>query len=224
MDMSKIACGLSDAHLACWQNIYVHKDIIDDLNMLSSAAKRDGFELRIASSYRGFERQAAIWNAKFAKQRPVYDINGQEVDLSKLDEQAKCEAIMLFSALPGGSRHHFGSDLDIYAANCLAPNQNLQLEPWEYQLGGPFAEFSNWLDEHLQTYSFFKPYNCYQGGVAQEPWHISHQRVAKQLEQYQSTHNIAAALKNQEVLGKKAILSNLAMLHKRFISNITYPN
>ncbi|MBD1583526.1 M15 family metallopeptidase [Pseudoalteromonas sp. S16_S37] len=223
MDYSQIACGLAQNHLTDWHGKFVHLDIVHDLTRLTDAAKLAGFDLSVASGHRSFERQAAIWNGKFAGQRPVYDLQGNEIELAKLNELEKCEAIMLFSALPGASRHHFGSDLDIYAHNCLEPQQSLQLEPWEYDAGGPFAEFNLWLDEHIQEYGFFRPYERFQGGVAREPWHISHLSVATQLEQHQHVDNIAAALKAHEVLGKQCILNHLPELYRRFIRNITLP-
>ncbi|NOU48952.1 M15 family metallopeptidase [Pseudoalteromonas sp. JBTF-M23] len=223
MDYSQIACGLVESHLTDWHGKSVHRDIVNDLSELTQAAKQAGFDLRVASGHRNFERQAAIWNGKFAGQRPVFDLQGRKITLTKLSEFEKCQAIMLFSALPGASRHHFGSDLDVYAKNCLEPTQSLQLEPWEYDAGGPFAEFNLWLDEHILEYGFFRPYACFQGGVAREPWHISHLSVASLLEQYQSIDNIAATLTAHDVLGKQCILHHLPELYRQYICNITRP-
>ncbi|WP_105168067.1 M15 family metallopeptidase [Pseudoalteromonas sp. T1lg23B] len=221
MDLSLIACGLSDVHLTDWYGKQVHKNIVSDLKALSRASKQAGFDLAIASAFRSFERQASIWNGKFSGLRPVYNIDNCAVEVSTLSEIEKCQAIMLFSALPGASRHHFGSDLDIYAKNCLGHGQSLQLAPWEYLHGGPFAEFSLWLDENLAEFGFFKPYAQYNGGIAQEPWHISHIATAKLLEQHQSIDVIADAISRHDVLGKQTILANLSHLHERFITNIT---
>ncbi|BBN81370.1 peptidase M15 [Pseudoalteromonas sp. A25] len=223
MDYSQVACGLSKSHLTDWYSHGVHTDVVSDLTALAFAAKKAGFDFCIASAHRDFARQATIWNTKFVAERPVYDLQGNKVELTQLNDIQRCEAIMLFSALPGASRHHFGSDFDVYAKNCLPPSQSLQLEPWEYQIGGPFAEFNQWLDEHLTDYGFFKPYAHFQGGVAQEPWHISHRLVATQLEQHQTIENITAALVANDVSGKQTILNHLPSLYKRFITNITVP-
>ncbi|OHU86923.1 MULTISPECIES: M15 family metallopeptidase [Pseudoalteromonas] len=220
MDLSLIACGLSEIHLTDWRGKPVHKSIIADLTALANASKQAGFDLTIASAFRNFQRQATIWNSKFLGQRPVYDINNCEVELATLSEIEKCKAIMLFSALPGASRHHFGSDLDIYAKNCLNSEQSLQLAPWEYQSGGPFSEFSAWLDENLTDFGFFKPYATYNGGVAQEPWHISHITTSEQLEQHQNIDAIADAISQHDILGKQTILVNLKSLHEQFVTNI----
>ncbi|CAM4170547.1 M15 family metallopeptidase [Pseudoalteromonas byunsanensis] len=220
MNLSLISCGLSEIHLTDWHGKQVHEDIVTDLTALECAAKQAGFDLTIASAFRSFQRQAKIWNAKFSGHRPVNDINNCPVELSALSEIEKCKAIMLFSALPGASRHHFGSDLDIYAENCLGEQHTLQLAPWEYQAGGPFAEFNAWIDENLTDFGFFKPYAKYNGGVAQEPWHISHIATSKLLEQHQSIDAIADAINQHDVLGKQTILANLHILNDRFITNI----
>ena len=44
--------------------------------------------------------------------------------------------ILRWSALPGGSRHHWGTEIDIFDPDLLPQGQSLQLEPWEYESGG----------------------------------------------------------------------------------------
>jgi LAS superfamily LD-carboxypeptidase LdcB len=223
MTLSKIACGLDESHLIKWQEHAIHYEVETDLKALKDAADNAGFELTVASAYRGFERQAIIWNNKFQGLRPVFDLQGNQVDISTLTDIEKCRAIMLFSAIPGGSRHHFGTDLDIYASNCLASDQKLQLEPWEYQAGGPFFEFNEWLDENLSRYGFFKPYRHYNGGVAQEPWHISHLDTSSKLAKQQTVTNITLALSEHDVCGKNSLLKALPELYQQFIANICKP-
>ena len=87
---------------------------------------------------------------------------------------------MLYSALPGASRHHWGTDLDIYDAAAIDESYQVQLSTEEYSANGPFARLVAWLDEHAHRYGFFMPYQAYQGGVAAEPWHISYQPVSSQ--------------------------------------------
>ncbi len=216
----RIACGLDQSHLVDFQGRQVHGEIVADLNSLVEAAKKAGFTFAIASSYRGFERQMQIWNAKFASKRPVYDLSGDQVDLSSLDELAKIHAIMLFSALPGASRHHFGSDLDVFASNCIPTGQNLQLEPWEYQDSGYLYEFNRWLDNNLARFGFYRPYDEYRQGVAPEPWHISHRATASKLTPVQSVTAIANVIREHDVQGKDCILAHLPELYERFIINV----
>lgn len=107
--------GINQGMLAAWQRMV-------------RAAQQDNIELSIASGYRSFERQLSIWNRKFTGELAVLDINEQPLQISELSELALIESIMLFSALPGGSRHHWGTDIDVYAPNLLPENYKLRLE------------------------------------------------------------------------------------------------
>ncbi len=62
-------------------------------------------------------------------------------------------AILRWSALPGGSRHHWGCDFDVYARNLLPPGTQLQLEPWEYLEGHQLA-FYQWVEANLDSFGF----------------------------------------------------------------------
>lgn len=221
--LASLACGLSQAHLAKYQNHYIHTDIANDFAGLKAHADKAGFTLTIASAYRDFQRQMLIWNNKYLGVRPVLNQRNEAVDLSTLSELEKCHAIMLFSALPGASRHHLGTDLDVYAKNCLKPDQALQLEPWEYHSDGPFYEFNHWLDENLAQFGFFRPYAQFNGGVAAEPWHISHIEVANKLAPYQSIVHIKRAIQSHDVAGKQVIIDNLDKLHAQYIENVCQP-
>lgn len=82
----------------------------------------------------------------------------------------RCEAILRWSALPGASRHHWDTDLDIFDPDLLPPGAQLQLTPEEYLPGGCFASLTRWLDRHLGEYGFYRPYARDRGGVAVEAW------------------------------------------------------
>jgi len=74
---------------------------------MEAAARRDGIYLKIVSAYRGFERQKLIWNNKYEKFTN---------DFSLEPEKAISE-IIRFSTIPGTSRHHWGTDIDIIDGN-----------------------------------------------------------------------------------------------------------
>ncbi|MBE0367721.1 M15 family metallopeptidase [Pseudoalteromonas aurantia] len=221
--LASIACGLTQTHLCEYQGQLLHRDIIDDLVCLTQHAKDAGFTLSIASGYRNFERQMLIWNSKFLGKRAVLNKQNAPVNLTGFDDLEKCHAIMLFSALPGGSRHHFGTDLDIYAINSLPDNQKLQLEPWEYAKGGPFYDFNCWLDSNLAKFGFYRPYARFNGGVAAEPWHISHIKTSSYISQAQNVDNLQSAIQLFDVAGKQTILANISQLHSQYINNTCSP-
>lgn len=222
-NMAACACGLSEALLVEYKGKQLHHGIVDDYRALELAAKNAGFDLEIASAYRGFERQSFIWNNKFSGKRPILNADNNPIDITDLTEIELIKAIMLFSAMPGASRHHFGSDLDVYATNLLGSEQTLQLEPWEYEIDGPFYELSIWLTENLSKFGFYQPYKEFKGGVAREPWHISHIKCSDELAQYQTTENIIATLKSSNVLGKASLIKHLPDLYNQYIVNVSLP-
>lgn len=215
--------GQSDAHLVAIQNHYLHTNIVNDFVALQSAAASAGFDLCIASSFRDFNRQSAIWNAKFSNKRVVLNKAQQAVELNSLSDIEKCTAIMLYSALPGASRHHLGTDLDIFDKSAVSDDYELQLTPDEYQHGGPFAELSQWLDTHLAEFGFYRPYQHDLGGVAPELWHISHIAQSEQLMSHLSLEVLHNCIKESDLLGKDAILTHLPALYERFVINVSPP-
>lgn len=215
--------GQSDAHLVAIQNHYLHTNIVNDFVALQSAAASAGFDLCIASSFRDFNRQSAIWNAKFSNKRVVLNKAQQAVELNSLSDIEKCTAIMLYSALPGASRHHLGTDLDIFDKRAVSDDYVLQLTPDEYQHGGPFAELSQWLDTHLAEFGFYRPYQHDLGGVAPELWHISHIAQSEQLMRHLSVEVLHNCIKESDLLGKDAILTHLPALYERFVLNVSPP-
>ena len=86
---------------------------------LQRDARAAGFDLAIASSFRSYSRQLAIWNGKAGGLRKVHDDAGHEVDINALAAPERLRAILRFSAIPGTSRHHWGTDLDVYDAAAL---------------------------------------------------------------------------------------------------------
>ncbi len=139
---------------------------------LQKKAAEDGFELAVCSAWRGFSRQFEIFDGKMAGSRPVLDENEQPFDISALSPLEKVAAIARFSAIPGFSRHHFGTDFDIFAKNLLPEGQKLQLTAAEYAKGAYFYEFGLWLEQNLSAFGFDRPFTG-RGSIGYEPWHIS---------------------------------------------------
>ena len=128
------------------------------LELLTQDAAQHGFTLIPCSAFRSFAAQAAIVTAKFLGQRPILDKDEQPLNPIPTDPLARLQAITLFSAMPGFSRHHFGSDFDIYAPNLLPPGQALQLTYHEYLPGSYFYELGLYLQENLARFGFANPY------------------------------------------------------------------
>lgn len=187
---------------------------------MQQAAAADGIELALVSSYRSFAQQARIWTAKYQGLRPVYNKAQQQVDISQLNGFAKIEAILLYSALPGASRHHWGTDLDVFDKAAVAADYQVQLLDAEYQQGGPFYVLDQWLSQHAARFGFFRPYQRDQGGVAKEAWHLSYRPLAEgYLDCFDETMLIDA-INHSELPDRALLIEHIPLIYQRYICNI----
>ena len=201
-------------------NCMLHPLVIEPLHQLAMAAQLKNFRLQVASSYRDFERQLLIWNNKVNGLRVVLDKNGEPLDISILSDKEKIFAILRWSALPGTSRHHWGTDLDVYDASLIDDNYSVQLTVQETESGGPFAEFHQWLSAELFSNSrgFYRPYSDdVSDGIAPEPWHLSYAPVAKIYAAHLSEEIIRAQIQLSNISLKETLLENLSEIYQRFI-------
>ena len=111
--------GRSDDHLLYVEGVGLQSDCWRALGALRGKAARKGFDLQVASGFRSFDRQLTIWNGKARGERPVHDDEGLPVNLDRLSPVERVTAILRFSALPGASRHHWGTDVDVFDAAAL---------------------------------------------------------------------------------------------------------
>ena len=141
--------GRDDSHLSFRDGIGLTPACWAAFDALRADALAAGFELAIASGFRDFERQLAIFNAKASGSRPVHGEDGAELNVANLEDSARLAAILRFSALPGASRHHWGTDLDVFDAASLPPDYRVQLSPEEVAEDGIFGPLHAWLDARI---------------------------------------------------------------------------
>ncbi|MCV6604081.1 MAG: M15 family metallopeptidase [Porticoccaceae bacterium] len=208
--------GQAEDHLSVENGVQLHPQAAQAFAQLQLRAAGQGMDLQIASGFRSFERQLAIWNAKASGQRPVLDDDGQPLDMAALSPLQQAQAIMRWSALPGASRHHWGTDMDVWDRAAVAPGYQLQLVPEEYSGDGPFARLSLWLEQQ-QDSDFFRPYAVDRGGIAPEPWHLSYRPVADQFAAQLRPQALAAVLAESDMALKQTVLDNMDELFDRFI-------
>jgi LAS superfamily LD-carboxypeptidase LdcB len=201
----------------------LHPCAAEALRSMREEALQAGINLNIASSYRDFNRQLAIWSAKFNGRRPLLDPSGREIAHAKLHENELIDAILIWSALPGASRHHWGSDFDVLDAAVLGPGEQAQLVAQEYAVGGRFERLSGWLDSNMGRFGFFRPYATWQGGVRPEPWHLSYAPVAVPALEVLSLDVLREALEEADIPGKHTVLARLPELYQRYVLAIDGP-
>lgn len=219
--MQKIILGLDESQLITNENLCctLHPEAMEHLLRLAQRAHENGFELKVASSYRSFARQLLIWNNKARGLRPILDDQGIALDVEKLSAREKVFAILRWSALPGASRHHWGTDLDVYDGSRISADYSLQLTVAETEGDGPFAEFHKWLSKEVQRLDcgFYRPYAIDSGGIAPEPWHLSYAPLAHQYADALTEEILRAQLTCTDIELKTTILENLTEIYARFV-------
>ncbi|SQI37075.1 D-alanyl-D-alanine carboxypeptidase [Leminorella richardii] len=211
--------GQSDGHLAALSGSHrLQPEAVTAFSAMQAAAALAGFSLQPASTFRDFARQQKIWNDKFNGLRPVLDADSQPIDISALSDEQRCRAILRWSALPGASRHHWGTDLDVYDPDLLPEGQKLQLEPWEYERGGYFYALTRWLSANMAQYGFYRPFVKNDGGVAVEPWHLSYHPLAEPLSTRLTPEVLLLSWEGQEIAGYEWLSAHLDEVFQRYIS------
>ncbi|WP_405351309.1 M15 family metallopeptidase [Nonlabens sp. Asnod3-H03] len=164
-------------------------------NKMRAAALKDGIDLKIVSGYRSFNRQRQIWNRKYKK----YAAQGLAPD-------AIFDKIVEYSTVPGTSRHHWGTDMDIidqgasYSGDVLVPNK--------FHGEGPFCKMKDWMEQHAATYGFELVYTLNENrtGFKYEPWHYSYAPLSRKLlKEYLSETDFLIFLRSQDILGMEKI-------------------
>ncbi|TVQ88038.1 MAG: D-alanyl-D-alanine carboxypeptidase family protein [Bacteroidetes bacterium] len=147
--------------------MYMHHEAYDAFVEMHEAAKGDGIELVIISAFRDFVHQRRIWNNKWNGQQ-VLSGNIYATDIANPADRAL--EILRFSAMPGTSRHHWGTDVDL---------NSLNNKYFEYGRGKREYE---WLKENAERFGFCQPYTARgenrQQGYEEEKWHWSFKPVA----------------------------------------------
>jgi len=201
----------------------LHYEAVASFLAMRAAADVAGIDLVAASSFRDFDRQVLIWNRKWRGERPLLDRVGRPVDPAKLDDSQRVDAILCWSAVPGGSRHHWGSDVDVIDAAALPTNYQVQLVPEEYAADGVFWRLAQWLDGNMGRFGFFRPYASAGCGAGLEPWHLSYGPVSSRALEELTLPVLKRAITGSEMLGRAQVLERLPEIYTRFILAVDAP-
>ncbi|ARN71899.1 D-alanyl-D-alanine carboxypeptidase [Nonlabens tegetincola] len=162
---------------------------------MKAAAFIDGIELQVVSGYRSFERQQAIWNRKYKR----YEKQGMLPD-------AIFDKIVEYSTVPGTSRHHWGTDLDIIDAAAIYKGD--VLVPNKFHGNGPFCKMKEWMELHASKYGFELVYTLNENrtGFNYEPWHYSYVPLSrKRYKKYLEEIDLIPFLRSHNILGMNKI-------------------
>lgn len=152
------------------QGAYLRKDAYAAFVKMYEAARKDGINLKIISATRNFSSQKGIWEAKWTGERIV---EGKNLATQVKDTVERARIILHYSSMPGTSRHHWGTDIDI---NSLEDG---------YFLQGQGKKEYEWLVAHGPEYGFCQPYSVKgekrPNGYEEEKWHWSYLPVSSKL-------------------------------------------
>ncbi|SDG62490.1 M15 family metallopeptidase [Psychroflexus sediminis] len=182
--------GLSQSHLKS-EFILLEEDTFKAFSLMKSSALEDGITLKIVSGYRSFEQQKEIWEWKF-----------KQLTKTKAPIQAISE-IMTYSSIPGTSRHHWGTDIDLIDDSVIVPEGDLLLEK-HYHGNAPFSKMKSWMEKNSSDFGFRLVYtrDDTRTGFNYEPWHYSYAPKAKLYLDLQSSEKYRKAWRNLEFKGK----------------------
>lgn len=198
----------------------LHQALVSPLAQLMSDARSAGFEMSVVSAYRSVDRQLQIWNGKASGQRAVLDSQGHEIDIRRCSPWQLAQCILRWSALPGASRHHWGTDVDVIDRAAVSADYQVQLTPDEVGKGGPFDPLHCWLDQQISkgnAHGFFRPYSSDTGGIAPERWHLSYAPVAALIQRRLTRSRLKAMIESSSLLLKDAVLEHFDEIYERYI-------
>lgn len=193
------------------------KNVLPAYNKLKETLAKEGFLLRLESAYRPFERQLSIWNRKASGELKLLDANGIPMERPQ-DEEQLMYAILTWSALPGASRHHLGTDLDVVDGNACPPGYEVELTPAE--CNGMFAPFHKRLTELMdsgESAGFQRVFVPGLGKIQPEMWHIAHLPTSRRYLENFSLDRLKQIYEKTEIACKSALLDNLDKLAQEYI-------
>lgn len=148
-------------NMAYRSKMFLLNEVYQSYFKMYTAAKKDGVQLKIISAARTFEEQSWIWEDKWKKNKIKYPV---ESDLSAY--------IMQYSAMPGTSRHHWGTEVDLNSTSD------------SYFATATGKKVYDWLQLHASQYGFCQTYDSKgmsrSTGYNEEKWHWSYFPISDQ--------------------------------------------
>jgi len=143
--------------------LYMRTEAYDSYLKMYEHALKDGINLQIRSAARNFEYQKGIWERKWTGETKLSD--GTDVSKDIQNHTDKALKILEYSSMPGTSRHHWGTDIDLNAFNN------------KYFESGEGKKVYDWLTTHAASYGYCQPYTPKNQdrprGYNEEKWHWS---------------------------------------------------
>ncbi len=159
---------------------------------MQSHAYKAKVAIRVVSAYRSFEKQKQIFENKYS----LYLSEG-------MTPKQAINKIIEYSTIPGTSRHHWGTDVDIFDSSVPKPESILEEE--HYYNNGPYTKLKKWMDENANRFGFYEVYtkNPDRKGFKHEPWHYSYAPLAKPMLQEYKRLDLKSVFEEENILGNE---------------------
>ncbi len=226
-----------------WSEAKLLREPADALESLTRAARADGVDVWARSGYRSLSQQRYLWNSKYRGLSTVRGDDGGRLTLTREHSAAeKVRLILSYTAFPGTSRHHWGTDVDVaqtFADGCadlllregLEPSSSE--EPAEPESGGEPAAgrkagrdgdgclpAQRWLAARAHEFGWYLVYDVARGGVEPEPWHWSYLPYAVPALARYLAEVEPELLQDRGVDGAEVVLEDFAGYCERFLLGI----
>ena len=186
--------GINNPNLV-GDSIKLEKRTFNAFKKMEKAALMDGIELKIISAYRSYDRQKTIWNKKYLRFTKDYN----------LEPEKAINEIVRFSTIPGTSRHHWGTEIDIIDGKYEVSDDEDVLIAEKFKKNGVFYEMKKWLDSNSENYGFYIVYTDDQKrkGFEHEPWHFSYKPISMELLKLFRKSDLKKVIRNGEIKGSE---------------------
>ncbi len=188
-----------DKKYADREGLFLHRDTYRAFLRMWEAAGQEGHQLVIRSATRNFDYQKRLWDQKWSGLTILSDgTSANEIP----DPEIRARKILLYSSMPGTSRHHWGTDIDLNSFNN------------EYFETGAGEKLYQWLTEHGASFGFCQPYtdkSSGRTGYEEEKWHWSYIPLSGKLTSYcrdYISNDLISGFKGSEVAQKVDMLMN----------------
>ena len=164
---TEILTGMDNSKIV-GDTIQLERETYNAFIKMKDAAEKDGIKIKLVSGFRDFYRQQTIWNNKYKKFTEEF----------LLDGPSAIQEIIRFSTIPGTSRHHWGTEIDVIDEN-FKNEKNLLISK-KYEEGGIFNSLKKWMDKNSEKFGFYIVYddNDKRPGFEYEPWHYTYKPVS----------------------------------------------
>ncbi len=188
--------------------IYLRRETYAAFEKMHAAAAAAGVKLTIISATRTFADQKGIWENKWDGHTLV---GGKSLAATVADPVERAKAILRYSSMPGSSRHHWGTDMDINS-----------LENSYFDTGNGKKEYE-WLHAHAAEFGFCQPYTLIGAerphGYQEERWHWSYMPIASRF-----LNAYRAAVHLSDIAGFKGSETATALnIIEHYVSGIAAP-